>query len=450
MALRLRCAGAWSGGRGGMGGIGGNGSMLNTARHPELAQRTGLPADWYADGLVWPDYAGGGLFNLAVSLARSCGADVPANYCDLTLAGGMAASSNWSKADTLVFFLIDGLGDAFLSRNRNIAPNLWRDRAQSLTSVFPSTTATAITTLMTAEPAAVHGLIGWFVRDEATGSVVAPLPMRHRGGVAVDDEDLLARLLQTAPMLQTATRASRFVTLPELACGPYSRHHRRSVEVNAYETLDSLAWSVFRADREMAVSDAGKQKFIYAYSPLLDATGHDFGMESQQSRDVLARLDHAYAHMRRLLPEAQFVVSADHGFIDNPAEKQIVLSDHADLYVMLRGPLTGERRVAYCHVKPEFQTTFGLRIAERFGDRLHAMPAALAFDAGLFGPGHSTNALLRGGDWLLIPRDDWTLLDNVAGEQGHAMLGVHGGLSAGEMEVPLILSPAPRLTVTHG
>lgn len=413
--------------------------MLSTLQHSELAQRTGLPADWYSDGLVWPDYVGGGLFNLAVSLARACGAEVPASYHDLALPGGSSASQRWCNADTLVFFLIDGLGDGFLSRNRDIAPNLWGDRVQSLTSVFPSTTATAITTLMTAKPAAVHGLLGWYVRDEATESVVAPLPMRHRSGALIDDVALLARLLQTAPMLQTAKRASRVVTLPDLASGPYSRHHRREDPVHAYETLDSLAWSVFRAEREMR-ADGNKQKFIYAYTPLLDATGHDFGMESQQARDVLARLDLAYGQMRSLLPEAQFVVSADHGFIDNPPANQIVLSDHADLYAMLRGPLTGERRAAYCHVKPEYQTLFGLRVAERFGEHLHAMPAALAFDAGLFGPGEESEALRRGGDWLLIPRDDWTVLDHLDGERSHDMLGVHGGLSAGEMTVPLILS----------
>ncbi|HSD39390.1 MAG TPA: alkaline phosphatase family protein [Rhodocyclaceae bacterium] len=415
--------------------------MLTRVKNSALAQRTGLTADWYADGLVLPDYSGGGLFNLAVSLARVCGADVPADYRDLMLGGGVAASSRWAANDTLVFFLIDGLGDGFLSRNRDIAPNLWRERVQSLTSVFPSTTATAITTLMTAQPASVHGLLGWYVRDEETDSIVAPLPMRHRSGVSIDDVALLERLLQTAPMLQTAKRESRVVTLSDLANGPYSRHHRRQAPVHSYETLDSLAWSVFRAEREMRATPR-KQRFIYAYSPLLDATGHDFGMESQQSRDVLARLDEVYAQMRRLLPETQFVVSADHGFIDNPPEKQIVLSDHADLYAMLRGPLTGERRAAYCHVKAEYQTVFGLQITERFGDRLHAMPAALAFDAGLFGPGSAAEAVLRGGDWLLIPRDDWTVLDRVEGEKSHTMLGVHGGLSAAEMTVPLILSPA--------
>jgi hypothetical protein len=284
----------------------------------------------------------------------------------------------------------------------------------------------------------VHGLLGWYVRDEATDSTVAPLPMRLRNGAAVHDAGLMARLLHTAPMLKTAQRASSLVTLPELAEGPYSRHHRREVPIHTYETLDSLAWSVFRADAAMSAS--GKQKFVYAYTPLLDATGHDFGMESAQSRDVLARLDHAYAQMSELLPTAQFVVSADHGFIDNPPEKQIVLSEHPDLYAMLRGPLTGERRAAYCHVKPEYQQTFGARITERFGEFLYAMPAAEAFENGLFGPGSSVNAVLRSGDWLLIPRDDWTVLDRLGDDQGHAMLGVHGGLSAGEMTVPLILS----------
>lgn len=412
---------------------------MSGTQNSGLAQRTDLPAHWYADGLVWPDYAGGGLFNLAVSLARTCGAQVASDYADLSLPGGAAASQVWRNADTLVFFLIDGLGDDFLSRNRDIAPRLWADRISAITSVFPSTTATAITTLMTAQPAAVHGLLGWFVRDEPSASIVAPLPMRHRGAGLADDAELQARLLATAPMLQTAQRNARVVTLPELAEGPYSRHHRHGTPVLAYQTLDSLAWSVLRAEREMR-ADAPRQKFIYAYTPMLDATAHDFGIDSPQSRDVLARLDFLYGQMRELLPQAHFVVSADHGFIDNPQARQIVLSDHVDLYAMLRGPMSGERRVAYCHVLPEYQSVFGERIVERFGDRLHAMPAAQAFEAGLFGPGEADGVQLRGGDWLLIPRDDWTVMDRVSGEETKPMIGVHGGLSASEMLVPLITS----------
>ncbi|MFT3736202.1 MAG: alkaline phosphatase family protein [Rhodocyclaceae bacterium] len=414
--------------------------MLSRAHLTEAGDLTGLPGDWYEGGVVWPDYTGGGLFNLAVSLARSCGVPLPDAYLDLRLPDGTRASSVWQAHDTLVFFLIDGLGDDFLSRNRGIAPNLWRDRVASLSSVFPSTTATAITTLMTAQPAAVHGLLGWFVRDEQSQSIVAPLPMRHRGGALVSDEALLARILSTPPMLEKATRATRFVTLPDLAGGPYSLHHRQDATVHAYETLDSLAWSVFRAARELDAAGAGRGRFVYAYTPLLDACGHDFGMESEQSRHTLAMIDQVYGQMRQLLPDAHFVVSADHGFIDNPTDRQIVLSDHPDIYRMLRGPLTGEQRVAYCHVKPEFQASFGLRVADRFGDYLFAMPAAQAFDAGLFGPGSGAQALLRGGDWLLIPRDDWTVADRLPGEGGYRMIGVHGGMSAGEMRVPLILS----------
>ncbi|GAB4063720.1 alkaline phosphatase family protein [Uliginosibacterium sediminicola] len=413
--------------------------MLMCTNNSGLSEQTGLPADWYADGVSWPDYAGQGLFNLAVALARSCGATVREDYADLLLPDGSAASSRWQGSDTLVFFLIDGLGDDFLSRNRDIAPTLWHDRVGALSSVFPSTTATAITTLMTAQPAAIHGLLGWYVHDAQSDAIVAPLPMRHRAGCAVRDEALLARLLQTPPMLQTAQRAARFVTLPELASGPYSNHHRRDAVVHPYETLDSLAWSVFRAARELDAAGR-RQKFVYAYTPMLDASGHDFGMESPQSRSVLAMLDHTYAKMRSLLPEAQFVVSADHGFIDNPPQRQIVLSAHADLYAMLSSPLSGERRVAYCHVKPAYQQSFGARVSERLGDVLYAMPAQRAIASGLFGPGDNAVAQRRCGDWLLIPRDDWTVIDRLPGEGGLPMLGVHGGLSRGEMRVPLIMA----------
>lgn len=409
--------------------------MLSRESVPELSQQTGLPPDWYPEGLVWPDYAGGGLFNLAVSLARACGAEVPAEYPDLQLAGS-AASKCWRETETLVFLLVDGLGDDFLSRHRDIAPNLWRERARSLTSVFPSTTATAITTLMTAEPAAVHGLLGWYVRDDASGSIIAPLPMRQRAGSLVHDPAVLSRILNTPPMLARAQRQSCFVTLRELAVGSYSQHHRREAGVELYESLDKLADGVVRA-----VSSMQGQRFVYAYTPVLDSTGHDFGMDSDEARAVLAEVDKAYLRMREALPDAQFVVSADHGFIDNPAAHQIVLSDHPDIYSMLRGPLTGERRAAYCHVKPECQTVFGLAVAERFGDQLRAIPAALAFDLGMFGPGMGSETLLRGGDWLLIPRADWVVLDRLPGESSPPMVGVHGGLSASEMRIPLILSP---------
>lgn len=43
------------------------------------------------------------------------------------------------------------------------------------------------------------------------------------------------------------------------------------------------------------------------------------------------------------------------------------------------------------------------------------------------------------GSYALLMEPGWTIVDHVAGETAHEMIGVHGGLSADEMLVPLIL-----------
>lgn len=396
-----------------------------------------LPAALRETGVVLPDYAGGGIFNLAVSLARASGAEVPARYAGLRLPDGREATAAWAAADCLVLFVIDGLGDDFLRAHAALAPHLWAERVAALSSVFPSTTATAITTLMTAEPASVHGLLGWFVRDDASDAVVAPLPMRHRGGPLVDDEGLVGRMLRTPPMLGRVQREVRVVTLDYLAQGAYSEHHGAGAPVHAYAELNEMPARV----AEAAQAAAGPL-LIYAYTPLLDSTAHDFGIDSDESRQVLAQIDACYAEMRRRVPQACVLATADHGFIDAPAERCIDLMQHPQLYAMLDGPLTGERRVAYCHVKPAFSASFGMHFARELGHAFHALRAEDALVAGLFGPLEQARELPAAGDWVLIAREDWTLIDRVPGEKGRQMIGVHGGLSHQEMRVPLVIGAA--------
>lgn len=403
----------------------------------QALQLTPLPLPQLLEASL-PDYSGRGLFNLAVSLARVCGSPARTHYPELHLPDGRHASEAWAQHETLVFLLVDGLGDHFLTANRELAPNLWRDRVGQISSVFPSTTATAITTVMTGESATVHGMLGWFVRDEQSASIVAPLPMRLRGCRSVPEQAVIDRLLRTMPLMPAAQRQTHLVTLPELAQGPFSSFHAAGATVHAYRELDELPARIGQA----ATMGTGP-RYIYAYTPLLDRTAHDCGIDSAASRDVLAQVDAAYAQIRAQLPQALIVVASDHGFIDNPPEHQIDLMAYPEIHSMLRGPLSGERRAAYCHVQPEFAESFGQAIEKHFGHALIALRATEALASGLFGPGTvDIETLARCGDWVLIARGDWTVRDSVAGEDAPPMIGVHGGLSADEMRVPLIIGGA--------
>src|SRR5688572_10159349 len=121
-----------------------------------------------------PDYSGGSLVNLIASIVEARGGSrlhAPLrNLPDAPL----------REARNLVLLVIDGLGDNYLMR-RGAGGELARRRRASLTSVFPSTTASAITTSYTGRTPLEHGLTGWFTYFGAAGCVSAALPFRSRG-----------------------------------------------------------------------------------------------------------------------------------------------------------------------------------------------------------------------------------------------------------------------------
>ena len=61
-------------------------------------------------------------------------------------------------------------------------------------------------------------------------------------------------------------------------------------------------------------------------------------------------------------------------------------------------------------------------------------------EAGWFGPGAAhPNLRSRIGDYTLLMQGGATVKDWMPGERRHTMIGVHGGASAEEMLVPLVM-----------
>src|SRR5947199_5761893 len=122
-----------------------------------------------------PDYEGGSLVNLVASLVASRGGK--------PLHETLRNFSFAERSTNVVLLIIDGLGDNYLKRHGN-GSELARRRRASLTSVFPSTTASAITTSYTGRTPLEHGLTGWFTYFGEAGCVSAALPFTSRGDMA--------------------------------------------------------------------------------------------------------------------------------------------------------------------------------------------------------------------------------------------------------------------------
>jgi Type I phosphodiesterase / nucleotide pyrophosphatase len=376
--------------------------------------------------MVRPDYAGKGFVNLVASLVEARGG-VP-RHAPLAF----LPVAELRSAQNIVFVIIDGLGDNYLQANGAGGP-IARHRRGAISAVFPSTTATAITTSFTGATPLEHGLTGWFTYFSAAACVGAPLPFQRRGekaslGVAP------GQIFVERSLFDGLATRSIVVSWRPIIDSPYNVHHCGRAERLAYDNLDGFV------GQTVAAAKSGPQgKLVYAYWPDFDALSHRHGVGSAEVRAHFGALDAAFGELLSRLAgsDTLVVLTADHGFIDCPAEESIELPPA--LSSMLRFPLCGERRIAFCHVHDP--KAFIDKATSLLENRADVLRSEVLLDEGWFGTGRPHPYFAeRIGDVALVMKGRGTVKDWVNGEPRHLHIGNHGGASDDEMNIPLVVA----------
>jgi len=385
-----------------------------------------------------PDYAGQGIVNLMQSIATACGSGT-ARYPELAA----LPAATLGAARHVVLLVIDGLGQQRLDRHP-ACPNLRRHAIGAMTSVFPSTTASAITTFMTGLAPAQHGLTGWHMHLEEIGQTLAILPLCARvappAPPPIPPETLAPRLFDYPTLFAQLDRECWALAPQSIAGSAFNAWHARGATSLAHKTLAELFAQLAGLLRE-----GSAPRYIYAYTPDLDSASHRYGTDSEQALQTLAQIDSLFGELLTEVrgSDVQLVVTGDHGFIDSPADRVVCLDDHPRLAALLQRPLCGERRAAYGYVAPENRPAFEAYVGEHLAHCVDLRASAELIGAGWFGPPPFNPRLAaRVGDYTLVMKENWTIKDWLPGEKRYRMLGVHGGVSAEEMIVPLITAHA--------
>lgn len=377
-----------------------------------------------------PDYSGAGIVNLVQSVASACGG--PARYAELAA----LPAARLRAARHIVLFVVDGLGAQALARSSR-ADFLREHQVATLSSVFPSTTASAITTFMSGLAPAQHGLTGWHMHLSEIGETLAILPLSVRGDPKKAlPAGLPCRIFDYPTLFAQLGRACTVIAPRSIAGSPFNAWHARGATTIAYATLGEMF-----AQIAALLSADGPARYIYAYYPDLDTLAHAHGTTSPQVAQALALFTAAFADFARTVAgsDAWLLASADHGFVDSPEDRVVDLDTHPRLAALLARPLCGERRAAYGYVDEKNRPAFAAYVGEHLARCAELVPSRELIAAGWFGPPpYHPRLAARVGDYTLLMKDNWTMRDWLPGEKRFTMLGVHGGTSAAEMQVPLI------------
>lgn len=376
------------------------------------------------------DYNGSGIFNLMQSLLAGLGVETFDTPLKALPPAAVANRRN------VVLLVLDGLGAELLTRHPH--GFLARHLGARITSVFPTTTASAVTTFYTGLAPSQHGLMGWFTYLRELGGVTTVLPFRPRHGGPTFSELGVApdRIYDWTPMADRVEAQAHVVNPAHLVDSDYSRSASGRARRRGYTGLEQLTESICAA-----VNTAGERNFVHAYWPVLDATAHQYGIGSPQVAEHLQQLDQAVAALAGRLAgtDTLLLVTADHGLVDTTPERTIHLDQHPGLADTLTLPLCGEPRLAYCYVHPRRTAQFEAYVRGELAHCCRMLPSEQVIEEGWFGPPPRHSRLMdRVGDYVLLMQDNWVIRDRVAGEKPFEQIGVHGGLSTDELWVPLV------------
>ncbi|MFA6518690.1 MAG: alkaline phosphatase family protein [Candidatus Shapirobacteria bacterium] len=379
--------------------------------------------------MIKPNYQNGSIVNLMASIKNALGGK--SLYQPLK-------DFEISQSQNIILVIIDGLGYDYLLKYGKDS-FLYKNLKRKMTSVFPATTAAAITTYFTGLPPQQHALTGWYMYLKEIGalSLILPFTTRtgnlslHQGNVNYQDIYNQKTIFENIPVTSYSVKDKAYIH------SDYSRLVDKGANQLPFSNLNGFFRQIHKA-----LTTSQDKKYILAYWAKFDYLCHKYGTESLETKKHFDELDRKIKLLAKSLvnKNTTLIVSADHGLIDVSKEKIIDLKDHPKFTETLAIPLSGEPRAVYCYVRPAKVKQFKKYVATNFKKYCRLFKSEDLIKRNLFGLFEPNPKLQdRIGDYVLIMKKDYVIKDQVLGEIQHANIGRHGGMSHQEMFVPLII-----------
>jgi len=330
--------------------------------------------------------------------------------------------------------VIDGLGYEYLKNKDSFLKENLRG---SISSVFLSTTACALTSLLTGAAPQQHGFTGWLINLKEVGIVTRILPFNTRYNHLDLVGDFKMKNILKEKSFTFKIKNKSFVINPlSVMNSEFTNLTSKGSKKLGYETMKGF----FRQIKN-SVNSKGK-KYVFAYWPIFDGLSHEYGVGSKESRKQFEELDKSIKRLVKSIKgtNTMVIVTADHGFIDTPLNRFLRLENHLKLKECLTLPLCGEGRTVHCYVRPSKVKQFESYVKNNLGKYCEMYKGQDLIDKGYFGLGKPNSKLFdRVGDYILIMKENYVLKDQLEGEELTIHIGHHGGMSKQEMLVPLVV-----------
>ncbi|MEL6406011.1 MAG: alkaline phosphatase family protein [Chloroflexota bacterium] len=403
-------------------------------------------ASWDEE-IIFPYYDGLSLPNITQSIAQILGAP----FSPALPLQDEVWQADVPQAKRVVLFLMDGMGYkhlrmlmaddselaqavADLSGGRDIVP---------LTSVAPSTTVVALTSLWTGKPPSATAITGtaMFLKEVsllANMLSMAPIHGRLKGDILADWGAAPENLVQAQGLGEhlSANDIESYVVSNKMYKGVgLSRILNRGT--THYVPILSYSDALIRF-RNTLRETRGKHGYIWMYWSGVDSSAHNYGAHSEETnaeikRQILALRDTLQDEAIRD-GQTLLLLLADHGHYDSVTP--ITFGDDEIMKDALQMSISGDERHGYAYLQNGTVDAIKAHIDATYAETLTYLDTQEAINAGYFGTEVAPALRYRTGDLILLPRLGHIISDPILGTI--PMISRHAGLSDWEMLVPFM------------
>ena len=402
-----------------------------------MTAQAALVEEALADGrLRLPSPAAPSFVDLVNAIHRGVGVAVGPKAHSEDLAGHLF------ERDHLVIVLVDGMGMAALD---DPAYADLRSRVRlELDSVYPATTACAITTVATGLWPGEHGVPGWYgyLQERDLSVTVLPFTERHSGRGLSRLGVELAEIWPEPSRFAEATGDMEIQMPARYVRSTFNRYLSGRCRARGYRSLRQAARRIRRRSRWLQRRRGRQSAVTFWYIPHYDTLCHEHGVAGDPTRGMLRDLQGMLLELAADLPDGtRVVLTADHGLIDLDRDQHVAIFDGDPLLDCLRTVPSGEGRTPHFHVRPGRGPELVERLADRCGDRMAVLSRDEAEAARLFGPEPlSDHARRRFGDYVGVTLEPLSVGYYASVDSsGLRHVGIHGGMSPDEVRIPLIV-----------
>jgi len=362
---------------------------------------------------VIPDYSGANL----TGIIPGC------------LLGTSGRRPNWfpqplQEAERIVLLVIDGLGYEQLLRHAHIAPNLMSLVGGSITTIAPSTTASALTSLVTGASPAEHGIVGY--RMDMGDSIMNSLRWWS------DTRDLrkVHPPATVQPIPPFVGMTIPVVSRAELEGSAFTEAHLRGSRPCGWRAASSIV-------AQCANLISSGEKFVYAYYDGVDKIAHERGFGAYYDSEIAAT-DWLVGSLLNTLPSGTtLAITADHGQVQ-VGDNVVHLSD--DIKASLHHQ-SGEGRFRWLHAKRGQESDLLQIATDSYSDIAWVASRDQVIEEAWLGPARggriADQVKRRLGDVALVPFTA-TTFDDPLDSGPFSLVCRHGSLTADEMFVPFL------------